>query len=488
MFRKNIVFAGLSAALAAALFMPFLRPSAFKIGLAAETRYAAEIVMQDGAQPYRTFSEALSAWESGGALRLLRAARTETLKISGEKTLDLNGFSLTGDGGGPVIELLPGSALTVRGEGTLTGGKAKRGGGIYAESAKLFLEGGCVCGNEATEGGGIYLSRSEFSMKNGAVVEGNSADYGGGIYLFESEASLSGARVSLNQSIFNGGGFYLWGEDRGARLELSEGAVVEKNAAQGYGGGVAVWTRGSAVIGEDAVLRENRAISGGGGLFLHGKTENTKGAEATVERGAEICRNMTDGTGGGVNVIFGGVLSMTGGEVYGNTAEIGGGIAVSVSGFAKFGGDCLIRDNKTRNGKESGVFSEQEEQIEICAGFSGTLGLSMSRAGTIGKIFTLTAAGLSADEENMELAVRGDDLLYREKRTEESGSGEGEDLSGGAGGGQQNGNAAIGDVNASSREGERAIAIMIVIAAAAAVAFIAAGFIARVFRKKHSDD
>ncbi|MBQ2080831.1 MAG: hypothetical protein II461_03585, partial [Treponema sp.] len=80
--------------------------------------------------------------------------------------------------------------------GTISGNEATgaSGGGIYAKSASITINGGVkIIGNTSKinnstrsdyGGGGIYLNNSTLSMESGAEISGNSAPNasGGGIY------------------------------------------------------------------------------------------------------------------------------------------------------------------------------------------------------------------------------------------------------------------------------------------------------------------
>lgn len=439
--------------------------------------YAAEIFKNGESYRYQSFQEAFNAWEEGTELKLLKSAKNNTLNIFGKKTLDLNGFGLSAEGEGSVLSLMPGSSLTVKGKGTVRGGNAKRGGGIFGEGAELILEGGTVTGNDALEGGGIYLKRSHLTMAGGSV-EGNAAEYGGGIYLCESDAEISSSSVSYNRTVFNGGGIYLLGGDEYATLRLTGGALLEGNDAQEYGGGISSFSRGR-IFFADCSIQKNHAGLGGAGLCLHGKLENTKEAYAEIGEGAKFASNTTEGSGGAVNVLFGGILETKGGLIEKNSASSAAGIAVSVSGKAKFGGTFRAEGNTLWNGKPSGAYSAREGQIEILEDFSGRIDLSMPREGKLGTIQGELTQGLGADEDGFELYREGEELFLRKKVAVAPEEPE-------AGGAQNAGgqNAVLGGENASPKEGERAIAILISLAAGTAILFLLAGIFARVFASK----
>ena len=139
--------------------------------------------------------------EGQECVRVAGEGRSVTIDLGGHK-LDRHLASVEGDdehGGkddGYVVEVLAGTTLTIvdssatddkQGAGTITGGWATNGGGIYVrEGATLNLEAGMIVGNKADAcGGGVFAeSGSKVSIKGRPVVQGNDAGSSGcDIYL-----------------------------------------------------------------------------------------------------------------------------------------------------------------------------------------------------------------------------------------------------------------------------------------------------------------
>ena len=464
------------------------------------TNSAVAQVIVDGSEiSYSVFKDALDAWKNGAMLKLLQDVNVKSLEISDEKTLDLNGFSLGGDGNDSVIHLNKNANLTVKGEGKIVGGKARRGGGIYGENAKLSLIGTTVRGNSAKEGGGIYLKNCEFSAVGGTVCE-NQAEIGGGLYLFECNVNLSNFIVEKNTSFVSGGGIYLWGENEDAVLRL-EGGAVRGNEAADCGGGMSAFTRSRIELLNGVEVSENQADCGGG-IYLQGGYGHLNRAQAILKSG--VFSNNFANVGGGVNVVSGGVLCAEDVKMFDNSAKLGGGVAISIYGEAVFSKTCSIIGNKNIEGAASNVYSARSEQAEITADFTGEIGFSMPRAGAVGKIGVLSLEGLSADEtELMTLELKEGELYLRyleqtpsHDSSNPAGSGDSSGSTGSAGsagsdhGGQGDQNVGIendganANINASTKEGERAIAIMISISAACAVLFLAGSLVSRIFHRR----
>ena len=85
-----------------------------------------------------------------------------TLQITKNLTLDLNGHVLKMTGSGSVLKVSDRATLTIQdssanGTGTITGGNAEYGGGVYIDNnATLKMTGGCITDCHAIYGGGIY--------------------------------------------------------------------------------------------------------------------------------------------------------------------------------------------------------------------------------------------------------------------------------------------------------------------------------------------
>ena len=99
-----------------------------------------------------------------------------TLQITKNLTLDLNGCTLRMTGDGSVLKVSGRATLTIQdssaeGTGTITGGNAVDGGGVYIDNnATLKMTGGCITDCHAIYGGGIY-SYGNLYMGGTAKIE-----------------------------------------------------------------------------------------------------------------------------------------------------------------------------------------------------------------------------------------------------------------------------------------------------------------------------
>jgi len=231
---------------------------------------AAVVVSKDGVEtPYTDISAALSAWRDGTTLRLSESVtRSASLEVTGNKTLDLNGFTLSSAGGrtlqvrGDLVvtdespmqngSISGGGVRIYSGSFTLNNGSIREnasadGAGVYVETgASCTINGGSISRNQATEGngGGVFVAvGASFTMNGGYIVD-NTAHLGGGIY--------GGGTIVLcgNASVF---------ENKGGNLYLPEGVTVQAKDVTGRigvtcAGGTAVFAKGtgSGFFADDA--------------------------------------------------------------------------------------------------------------------------------------------------------------------------------------------------------------------------------------------
>ena len=108
--------------------------------------------------PWKALQEQLN---EGGTVTLTNDVTATsidmTLTVTKAVTLDLNGHTIDANGKFRVIEIRSGGHLTltnsVEGTGTITGGSASEGGGVYVEDGGAFtMTGGTISGNLALSG------------------------------------------------------------------------------------------------------------------------------------------------------------------------------------------------------------------------------------------------------------------------------------------------------------------------------------------------
>ena len=129
----------------------------------------------DAAEP--TLQGMIDQANAGDTIKL--SSNTEvhaTLQITKNLTLDLNGHVLKMTGSGSVLKVSGRATLTIQDSsaaksGTITGGNAEDGGGVYVKAyAALEMTGGCITDCHASYGGGIY-SYGNLYMGGTAKIE-----------------------------------------------------------------------------------------------------------------------------------------------------------------------------------------------------------------------------------------------------------------------------------------------------------------------------
>ena len=240
-----------------------------------------------------------------------------TLRVTGEATVDLNGYVLRyaeEAEPGSIFRVTGGKTLTMTDSrpaathedaklpagGLITGGEGYRrdygagqsysyyGGGVYVEAGASFvLAGGTIyaCGVQSGAfqafGGGIYAEGGSVTMTGGAirncVVSANNGANGGGVYIYSGASFTMEGGVISGCSAMSGGG-----------ISASEGTVritggrIENCKASERGGGLSVrgHTNGPVSV-LDAVISGCEAKRGGG-VALIGFAELELGENARI--------------------------------------------------------------------------------------------------------------------------------------------------------------------------------------------------------------
>lgn len=192
-----------------------------------------------------------------------------------------------------------GSTLTITGAPGVDGTPpALDGGGATAlvdlrAGSSLRLEGVVLRnGSRATGNGGAVSAETEgcsiFALESSFESNDAADGWGGAIALGAgASAELENCVVSGNSAWVSGGGVYADGD--GCSL-VFRGGSVEENTAWGEGGGVLIQGRSTAVF-DGATVRRNSASNEGGGVF---------GVNATVVvvGGSEFVNNTAGWNGG----------------------------------------------------------------------------------------------------------------------------------------------------------------------------------------------
>ena len=278
--KRLIIFILFLAALAAALFLLFA-PSAQFAAAEGKTISKAEdealpapravgeatVEKADGSlAEYATFSYALKAWEDGSTLILNQdVASSETITVSGDKTLDLNGHTLEGRSG-RTLRVTAGT-LTLTDSSSRGGGELAGGGVRVERGASLRFSGGYLTANSAEDGAAVYVADgASFMMTGGTVTENTASGNGGGVYLSgDASFSMTGGKIAENTASGDGGGVYAAGS-----VQLSGGASISGNTAGGKTGNL--YLASEKRISVNSLSGRVGVSSAEGGVFATGST------------------------------------------------------------------------------------------------------------------------------------------------------------------------------------------------------------------------
>ena len=170
---------------------------------------------------------------------------TETLVITSKTlTLDLNGHVLKMTGDGSVLKVSGRATLTIQdssanGTGTITGGNAEYGGGVYigdnSSEGHLVMTGGTItgCATDSSRGdgrgGGVFVFKGSFTMSGTAKITNCTAFWGGGVVVHtgSSTFTMNGGEISDCKASRTGGGVCLIS---GAGFEMTGGIIRDCTA------------------------------------------------------------------------------------------------------------------------------------------------------------------------------------------------------------------------------------------------------------------
>ena len=132
------------------------------------------------------------------------------LHVTSTLTLDLNGHVLKMTGDGSVLKVSGRATLTIQdssaeGTGTITGGNAVDGGGVYIDNnATLKMTGGCITGCHASYGGGIF-SYENLYMSGTAKIEKCTSNGGSDDAIWNAEGVIYADGGTVDGTVNNQG-------------------------------------------------------------------------------------------------------------------------------------------------------------------------------------------------------------------------------------------------------------------------------------------
>jgi hypothetical protein len=224
------------------------------------------------------------------------------------------------------------------------------GGGILAQGGTATLNSAVLLNNHAAGNGGGMMAQWGTATLNSAVLLGNSAGGGGGGILVQGgTATLNGAELLHNRAVESGGGIATGYSETGTTVTLNHG-VVGSNEAGSFGGGVSTSRDQDSLILNGAMIAENLASGGGGGISARGALTLN---DATIEDNAAF-----HGPGGGLFIENGSVELHGASSIVGNQAFSGpgGGLFIENGSVELHGASSIVGNYAFANG--GGLFIE----------------------------------------------------------------------------------------------------------------------------------
>ena len=203
------------------------------------------------------------------------------LNVTSTLTLDLNGCTLRMTGNTMVFYVYNNATLTIQDSsaaksGTITGGNAGDGGGVYigdnSSEGHLVMTGGTITGcatdlsRGAGRGGGVFVFKGSFTMSGTAKITNCTADWGGGVVVHtrSSTFTMNGGEIGDCKASKTGGGVCLIG---GAGFEMT-GGIIQDCTADWRPESSAIYmdpgtmkAHGGTVEGNVWVVNENNGIT-----------------------------------------------------------------------------------------------------------------------------------------------------------------------------------------------------------------------------------
>ena len=304
-------------------------------GQPVEQTYAAKIVDGETETQYKSLAGAIYDANSDVTIVMLRDV-TENITINKSLTLNLGGFTLSGDTEAAVVTISGDKPQVTVENGTVTGGRnPQNGGGFAIDSAVVRLEDLTITGNEAVGGngngevggGGIYASHADVSMRKVTVSQNRvteSSSDGGGILVRYGSLTMDNCHVEGNTAPDCGGGMLL----RHSELNAAK-SFFENNTAK-YGAGI--------YFGDTP----NEAEEGCSGEHNHLITDSTISGNMVLD--------PENGIGGGMYVGTTSNLTLRNSKLLNNNGASQGGAIVAYSAGTIELDDVSISENKAQSG------------------------------------------------------------------------------------------------------------------------------------------
>ena len=202
------------------------------------------------------------------------------LNVTSTLTLDLNGCTLRMTGNTSVFYVYNNATLTIQDSsaaksGTITGGNAGDGGGVYIgdnlSEGHLVMTGGTITGcatdpyRGGGRGGGVFVFKGSFTMSGTAKITDCTAVWGGGVVVHtrSSTFTMNGGEISDCKASYTGGGVCLIG---GAWFEMTGGTI--RNCTAGSVESSAIYMDPGTMKAHGGTVKGSVCVSGVGNCVI----------------------------------------------------------------------------------------------------------------------------------------------------------------------------------------------------------------------------
>ena len=229
-----------------------------------------------------TATDLQSNIDAGNSVKLTKNIDINTaLNVTSTLTLDLNGCTLRMTGNRSVLCVYNGATLTITDSsaaksGTITGGNAGDGGGVYigdnSSEGHLVMTGGTITGcatdpfRGGGRGGGVFVFKGSFTMSGTARITNCTAVWGGGVVVHtgSSTFTMNGGEISDCKASKTGGGVCLIG---GAWFEMT-GGIIRDCTADWRSESSAIYMDPGTMKAHGGTVKGKVCVSGGGNCVI----------------------------------------------------------------------------------------------------------------------------------------------------------------------------------------------------------------------------
>ena len=229
-----------------------------------------------------TAADLQSNIDAGNSVKLTKNIDINTaLNVTSTLTLDLNGCTLRMTGNRSVLCVYNGATLTITDSsaaksGTITGGNAGDGGGVYigdnSSEGHLVMTGGTITGcatdlsRGGGRGGGVFVFKGSFTMSGTARITNCTAVWGGGVVVHtrSSTFTMNGGEISDCKASNTGGGVCLIG---GAWFEMT-GGIIRDCTADWRSESSAIYMDPGTMKAHGGTVKGKVCVSGGGNCVI----------------------------------------------------------------------------------------------------------------------------------------------------------------------------------------------------------------------------